>query len=231
MTQENVPPRYAYGTEGILQLVSGISRKLVNSKTILGIGNILDPASAKNDPLVMRHVVIVLDSTETAASFLSAIQSEETCTPTTETTQSYLRKRGCRARKMSVRSFVYGCWLTYCSSDELQSLRVEYLDYQTRAQQAASHAVQHAATSPTQSGPIQLRPSPPPAPVKQPSAAYPRECLIYLQNLPDNTNKTELKSLLDVFLEGDKVDYVDWKKGQISVSPRHSVVGRKLTGI
>lgn len=64
--------------------------------------------------------------------------------------------------------------------------------------------------------------------MEQPSAVYPLECLIYLQNLPDNTNKTELKSLLDVYLEGDKVDYVDWKKGQISVSQERLFLPNKL---
>lgn len=49
------------------------------------------------------------------------------------------------------------------------------------------------------------------------NAPYPLDCLIFLQNLPDNTNKTELKAKLDIFLDGGKVDYVDWKKGQISV--------------
>lgn len=66
-------------------------------------------------------------------------------------------------------------------------------------------------------------------PAKQPAeretiAPYPLDCLIYLQNLPDNTNKTEIKAKLDVFLDGGKVDYVDWKKGQISV--RTSAVSR-----
>lgn len=97
-----MPPCFAYGAEGVLQLLSEIDRKLVNPQTILGIGNILDSTPAKNDPLAMRHVVVVFDTLETASGLLAAIQSETMPSSPTETIQSYLRTRGCRVRTMYV---------------------------------------------------------------------------------------------------------------------------------
>ncbi|KAJ9105854.1 hypothetical protein QFC20_004189 [Naganishia adeliensis] len=121
-------------------------------------------------------------------------------------------------------------YLVNDDSDPFANCKVsvkEYLEYQSRAQQAATQAVQTAASNYADSLTGAPTASQPDEAMEQPSAAYPLECLIYLQNLPDNTNKTELKSLLDVYLEGDKVDYVDWKKGQISayvrvVRPAHA---------
>jgi hypothetical protein len=52
------------------------------------------------------------------------------------------------------------------------------------------------------------------------NAAYPSSCLLFVQNLPESTNKTALKAIFNEALDGDgQVDYVDWDKGKIHVSP------------
>ncbi len=51
------------------------------------------------------------------------------------------------------------------------------------------------------------------------SPAYPPGRLLFATRLPDNTNKTALKALLNGALGGDggTVDYVDWDKGRVHV--------------
>lgn len=96
-----MPPRFSYGTEGILQLLCDIDPKFVNSHIVLGISSILPEATiAKTDPLVMRHVVIVFDSLATAEKVLSVLRTDEVGSGHKEasTTQAYLRERGCTAR-------------------------------------------------------------------------------------------------------------------------------------
>jgi hypothetical protein len=206
----------------------------VNPQTIQGIGSVLgDLATAKSDPLVLRHAVIVFDSPENATRVISAIRPNGTRPGNREASSAlaYLHTRGCRARTMSVaRILLCISTNTFSSSPELQTFRQEYLEYQARAEQAATQAVPTPAFKHANSTTAAPTASQPDETMEQPPAAYPLECLIYLQNLPDNTNKTELKSLLDVYLEGDKVDYVDWKKGQISVSQKRPFL-RTITDI
>jgi hypothetical protein len=93
-------------------------------------------------------------------------------------------------------------------------LRLEYLQYQARVQEilnrsVPSHEGDHVQPRHRETLPEEVLAS---------NDQYPHHCLIFLRNLPDSTNKTEIKAKLDVYLDGDKVDYVDWKKGQITVS-------------
>jgi hypothetical protein len=114
--------------------------------------------------------------------------------------------------------------LTKCSSlalliplvsHQLRTLKGEYLDYHARTSRPANRAPErNIASRPVPHSAVALPIHPEKA---ESTAQYPLDCLIYLQNLPDNTNKTEIKAKLDVYLEGGNVDYVDWKKGQISV--------------
>ena len=98
----------------------------------------------------------------------------------------------------------------------MQTLRAEYLKRQYNARQTVLLAQGSQTAAPP--GPHTATPATTKQPVEEEvNAPYPLDCLIFLQNLPDNTNKTELKAKLDIFLDGGKVDYVDWKKGQISV--------------
>ncbi|GHJ85390.1 hypothetical protein NliqN6_1792 [Naganishia liquefaciens] len=207
---ESVPTRYAYGTEGIVNLLAGIDRGLVNPRSLLGIGRISATTSDTGhaDPHPMRHVVVVFDSEETARSLLTTM-SRGTSTMGKDSTsaEKYLIQRGCKAR----------------SIHDLQILRTEYLEHQNNARRALDCAQESQTPAPPDTCSITIA-TEPQEPVNAP---YPLECLIYLQNLPDNTNKTEIKAKLDVFLDGGKVDYVDWKKGQISahvrvVQPAHA---------
>lgn len=56
----------------------------------------------------------------------------------------------------------------------------------------------------------------PPHPTR---AQYPKGCLVFVKNVPTDTNKTALKETFNNLLdEGETVDYVDWEKGLDTVS-------------
>ena len=101
--QESVPTRYAYGTEGIVNLLAGIDRGLVNPRSLLGIGRISATTgdTGHADPHPMRHVVVVFDSEETARSLMTTM-SRGTSTVGKDSTsaEKYLIQRGCKARSM-----------------------------------------------------------------------------------------------------------------------------------
>jgi hypothetical protein len=100
--QENVPSRYAYGTEGIIDLLSGIDNELVDPRTLLGIGRI--PSKARDtgptDPLDSRHVVVVFDSEQTAERLRNAVSKALVAEQDPDSTLGYLVQRGCKARTM-----------------------------------------------------------------------------------------------------------------------------------
>jgi len=65
------------------------------------------------------------------------------------------------------------------------------------------------------------RPSQPPSfPVFQSqNLSYPPGRLLFLRNVPTNTNKTAIRADMTAFLgERSNVDYVDWSKGHDTVS-------------
>jgi hypothetical protein len=204
--------------EGIIDLLSGIDSELVHPRTLLGIGRIpsLEARDAgQTDPLDSRHVVLVFDSEQTAERLYKAINAAAS-EQDPESAVRFLIQRGCKARTMWVRkdALVVRSWLLLVSP-ELKTLKSEYLDYQARTCRPANLAPERKVASrpvPHSAGPLPIHPE-----KAESTAQFPLDCLIYLQNLPDNTNKTEIKAKLDVYLEGGNVDYVDWKKGQISV--------------
>ncbi|KAJ9125347.1 hypothetical protein QFC22_000307 [Naganishia vaughanmartiniae] len=206
---DNVPPLYAFGKEGILKLLSEIAPSLIGPNIVLGIGGIAsnykgDTTRSSEGSLPMRHVIIVFGSKANAEFALGAISGHDDQRFGNETL-SRLGKLGCVAKTIG----------------QLQDLRLEYLRYQARVQEIMHQSVPYSKDQ-EEDAPMQ--------PIDQqmyneetvtaPPDRYPYHCLIFLRNLPDSTNKTEIKAKLDVYLDGDKVDYVDWKKGQITAYVR-----------
>ncbi|KAJ9102244.1 hypothetical protein QFC19_004789 [Naganishia cerealis] len=205
---ENVPPRYASGKEGILRLLSDLDPIIINPTTILGIGGILpdttaDPLGRGEESQLMRHAVVVFNSKETAEFVRRAICHEESFHGNQNTL--HLPRLGCIAKRIG----------------DIQDLRLEYLGYQALVreklnQPSSGHAKdgESVCCQPEQQ---QMRQE---EVMTRTRDAYPHHCLIFLRNVPDNTNKTEIKAKLDFYLKGDRVDYVDWKKGQVTAYVR-----------
>ncbi|KAJ9109004.1 hypothetical protein QFC21_000330 [Naganishia friedmannii] len=203
---DNVPPQYATGKEGILRLLSEVAPTLVDPTIILGIGGIAstpaaDTGGSAEGCLPMRHVVIVFNSKANAEIALRTISGEDA--DLHNGIVARLRKLGCVAKTIG----------------ELQDLRLEYLRYQAHVREILDQSVPDAEDQENdhvQSVHQRTRHEE----VVTSTDRYPHHCLIFLRNLPDTTNKTEIKAKLDVYLDGDKVDYVDWKKGQITAYVR-----------
>lgn len=97
-----MPARYAYGTEGIIDLLSAIDSELVHPRTLLGIGRTPSKArdTGQTDPLDSRHVVVVFDSEQTAERLYKAIRNAVVTEQDNDSTASYLVQMGCKARTM-----------------------------------------------------------------------------------------------------------------------------------
>lgn len=101
--QDNVPPQYASGKEGILRLLSEVAPSLISPNIVLGVGGItLNPAAeiggSYEGSLPMRHVVVVFDSKANAETALEAISGVDERSE--GETVARLRKLGCVAKTL-----------------------------------------------------------------------------------------------------------------------------------
>lgn len=101
--QDNVPPPYASGKEGILRLLSKVAPQLIDPTIVLGISGIVpnftaDAGGFSEGSLPMRHAVIVFDSKAHAEFALRAFSGEKASRDSE--TVSRLRKLGCVVRTM-----------------------------------------------------------------------------------------------------------------------------------